>query len=178
MNKRGYCISLTRVDSHEKMVDSQTMFRSAKEYFKTRIHVNETSPSLKQIQLATAAILIEVSSSDNKVALEEHEAICDALQASFGIDASATRELVQLAEKQVQSAISVYDFTLLVDKSFSPEQKKHIIGLAWQVAFADQRLDEKEEYLLRKLATLLHVPHHDFIEEKLHAKVIVESEDI
>ncbi len=146
------------------------MFKSVQEYFSVRISVDETPPTLEQIQLATAALLIEVSSSDNEVAPEEREAILDALQSSFGLDESSTRELVGLAEKAVRETISLYEFTRLVDRSFSPEQKKHIIGLAWQVAFADERLDENEEYLIRKLATLLHVTHPDFIDEKLKAK--------
>ena len=146
------------------------MFKSVQEYFSVRIQVDETPPTLEQIQLATAAILIEVSSSDNEVAPEEREAILDALQSSFGLDESSTRELVGLAEEAVRETVSLYEFTHLVDRSFSPEQKKHIIGLAWQVAFADERLDENEEYLIRKLATLLHVTHPDFIDEKLKAK--------
>ena len=43
-------------------------------------------------------------------------------------------------------------------------------GLLWQIAYSDDRLEEHEEYLIRKIAKLLHIDHSDFIAEKLKAK--------
>jgi len=37
----------------------------------------------------------------------------------------------------------------------------------WQVAYADGHLDEMEEALIRKVATLIYVNHSDFIRTKL-----------
>jgi uncharacterized tellurite resistance protein B-like protein len=35
--------------------------------------------------------------------------------------------------------------------------------MMWRVAFADLNKDHHEEYLVRKVADLLHVPHSTFI---------------
>jgi hypothetical protein len=40
----------------------------------------------------------------------------------------------------------------------------------WRVAYADRRLDKYEEYQIRRLAELLHVPHQAYIRAKLRAK--------
>ena len=40
----------------------------------------------------------------------------------------------------------------------------------WAVAFAAHVVDEHEEYLVRKIAGLISVPHKDFIAAKLRAR--------
>ena len=149
------------------------MIRTIQEFFSARITVTEetTPAALEHAQkLATAALLIEISRADFEIADEEKLAIEQALRDSFGISDEETRELIALAEQEVNEAISLYEFTGLVDEGFTAEQKRHIVGLLWQVAFSDDRLEEREEYLIRKIANLLHVPHADFIDEKLKMK--------
>ena len=152
------------------------MIRTIQEFFHARIAVSgpdvdhATVVSEQSLQLATAALLIEVSRADANVQGEERTAIEESIASSFGLSPEETREIVELAQKEVEEAISLYEFTRLVDRSFTPEQKKHIIGLLWDVAFSDERLEENEEYLIRKAAKLLHVEHRDFIEEKIAAK--------
>ena len=148
------------------------MIRTIQEFFYARIVTDEVTPvSLEHAQkLATAALLIEISRADFDVADEEKLAIEQTLRDSFGISDEETREIIALAEQEVSESISLYEFTRLVDEGFTPEQKRHIVGLLWQVAFSDDRLEEREEYLIPKIAKLLHVPHADFIDEKLKAK--------
>jgi len=144
------------------------MIGTIREFFTVRIVREEREePSLA---LATAALLIEVSRADFDVSDEERAAIQEQVRTSFGLGEEETRELVALAEEEVSRAVSLYEFTRLVDKTFSPEQKRHIIGLLWNVALSDERLEAREEHLIRKIATLLHVPHEAFIEEKIAAR--------
>lgn len=144
------------------------MIQSIREFFAVRISSEERAePSL---ELATAALLIEVSRSDFDVSEEERKAIEDRVRESFGLTEEETREIVALAEEEIARAVSIYEFTRLVDKSFTPEQKRHIVGLLWEVAFSDDRIEGREEHLIRKVATLLHVPHEVFIAEKIAAR--------
>ncbi len=144
------------------------MIHSLREFFAVRI-VNEERPEAS-LELATAALLIEVSRSDFDVSEEERAVIEEQLRKSFGLTEEQTLEIVALAEEEVARAVSLYEFTRLVDKSFTPEQKRHIVGLLWEVAFSDERIEGREEHLIRKVATLLHVPHEAFIAEKIAAR--------
>ncbi|HLE68564.1 MAG TPA: TerB family tellurite resistance protein, partial [Vicinamibacteria bacterium] len=122
------------------------------------------------LELATAALLIEVSRADFDVSEEERASIEEQVRKSFGLTEEQTREIVVLAEEEVARAVSLYEFTRLVDRSFTPDQKRHIIGLLWEVALSDERIEGREEHLIRKVATLLHVPHEAFIAEKIAAR--------
>ena len=146
------------------------MIKSIQVFFESRIQQVDVPPTIQQLQLATAALLIEVSKQDFEVTDDERVAIRDALRDSFGLDDRETDELVRLADMELAESISIYDFTRLVDRNFTPEQKIHIVRLLWQIAFSDQRLQEREEYLVRKIAKLLHVSHKDFIAAKIRVK--------
>ncbi len=143
------------------------MIQTIREFFTARIaSESRKEPSL---EMATAALLIEVSRADFDVSEEERAAIAERVRTAFGLTEEETRQIVALAEEEVSRAVSLYEFTRLVDQSFTPEQKRHIVGLLWDVALTDERIEGREEHLIRKIATLLHVPHEGFIAEKIAA---------
>jgi len=144
------------------------VIRTIREYFAARI-VSEQHPE-PSLELATAALLIEVSRADFDVSEDERTAIVEQVRGSFGLHEEETREIVDLAEEEVARSVSLYEFTRLVDRSFAPEQKRHVVGLLWEIALSDERIEAREEHLIRKIATLLHVSHEAFIAEKISAR--------
>ena len=117
-------------------------------------------------QLATAALLIEMTRADHDVKSVERDAVTLAVQRAFGLDAEQTEELVALGEQEADAAISLYEFTRLINRHFDPKQKEHIVELLWQVALADGEIDKYEDHLVRKVADLIYVPHLSFIRAK------------
>jgi uncharacterized tellurite resistance protein B-like protein len=151
------------------------VIRRIQRFFTDRIHsrVNAGQQGNEQaLRLATAALLIEVTRADFHVDQAERRAVVDSVQRLFGLDRQETDELVALAEEEVDGAVSLFQFTQLVDREFSQEQKAQVIEMMWRVAFADLNKDRHEEYLVRKVADLLHVPHTTFI----RTRHIVETE--
>jgi uncharacterized tellurite resistance protein B-like protein len=144
------------------------VIRTIREYFAARI-LSEEHPR-PSLELATAALLIEVSRADFEVSEDERNTIAEQVRKSFGLTEEETREIVALAEEEVARAVSLYEFTRLVDRSFTPEQKRHVVGLLWEIALSDERIEAREEHLIRRVATLLHVPHEAFIAEKIAAR--------
>jgi uncharacterized tellurite resistance protein B-like protein len=117
-------------------------------------------------QLATAALLIEMTRADHEVKSVELDAVTHAVQRAFGLDSAQTAELVALAEQEADEAISLFEFTRLINDNFDARQKEHIVELLWQVALADGEIDKYEDHLVRKVADLIHVPHLIFIRAK------------
>ncbi|MFQ5934923.1 MAG: TerB family tellurite resistance protein [Acidiferrobacterales bacterium] len=123
-----------------------------------------------RLQVATSAILIEMTRADFDVHPEELAAVARAVRTAFGVSAAEIEELLQLAEEEVRRATDYYQFTSLINKGFSPEDKARVIELMWDVAYADSRVDKYEDHLVRKIAGLLHVPHKEFIAAKHRAR--------
>ncbi len=117
----------------------------------------------RALQLATASLLIEVSRADFHINAEEREAVVDAVQHMFSLSTQETREIVELAESEIDDATSLYEFTRLVNDYFYYEQKLKIVELLWRVCFADLDKDKYEEHLIRKISDLIYVSHSDFV---------------
>ena len=150
------------------------MLQSIKRFFDQRVAAEtaETAPETREhgLRLAAAALLFEIVRADAEVKDEELTVARAAIQGTFGISREETDELMRLAEEESRGATSLYEFTQLIDKGFTPDQKKRVVELLWLVAFADSEKHAHEEHLVRKIAGLLHVPHPDFIDAKIRAR--------
>ena len=125
--------------------------------------------SERALQIATAALLVEMMHIDDKLQSEERQVIIESICARFTLSDEEARDVIAMAEEQTKQATDDYQFTSLINKSFDLEQKTQIIESLWRVAFADNHLDKYEEYLVRKLAELLYVPHSAYIAAKVRA---------
>lgn len=147
------------------------MFEAVRELFcRVTEKAEEPHDRERAVQLAAAALLFEIVRADGTVRPEELTVMRAGVQATFGLDPAETDALVRLAEDESRSAISLFEFTRVVDEAFDEEQKKRIVELLWLVAFADAEKDAHEEHLIRQIATLLHVRHPDFIDAKIRAR--------
>jgi len=63
----------------------------------------------------------------------------------------------------VRQATDYFQFTSLINRHFSMDQKIRVIELMWSVAWADDELSPHERHLMRKIIDLLHVPHGDAV---------------
>jgi len=149
------------------------MFEAVRDFF-CRVTAEHAAagPAAGQraVQLAAAALLFEIVRADGEVRPEELTVMRAGVQGTFGLSAEDTEALMAMAEGESRSAISLFEFTRVVDEAFDEEQKKRIVELLWLVAFADARKDAHEEHLIRQIATLLHVRHPDFIDAKIRAR--------
>ncbi len=124
----------------------------------------------RTIELATAALLAETMRIDGAIGAAEREVAREAIVERLGLRADEAGELLEAAREQVRTATDYFQFTSLLNRHFTQEQKIRIVELMWRVAYADARLDDHELHLIRRIADLLHVPHPDFIAAKIRAK--------
>jgi uncharacterized tellurite resistance protein B-like protein len=131
---------------------------------------NSAGISEHSIQLATTALLVEMMKADTTVSDEERSTVVKTIQSQFHLNDEETSELLQVAEEKILKATGYFEFTSLINKGLTYEQKVKVIEHLWEVAFADSRLDKYEEHMVRKIAGLIYVEHKDFIDAKLRVK--------
>jgi len=124
----------------------------------------------QRLRLATAALFIETMRADFEVTEAERRELEKLVSETLALDPEETRELLALAEQQVDSAVELFQFTRLIDEAFTPEQKAQVVERLWRIVWADRQVDRLEEHLVRKIANLLHVSHDDYIAAKLAAR--------
>lgn len=131
---------------------------------------NDTRTEAERLQLACAALLVEISAADQHTGAEERQALSSILQRTFALPPQQVETLWQLAAQESREATSLYQFTSLINSHYGYQQKTALLAHLWQVAYADGRIDRYEEHLIRRIADLLHLSHGDFIRAKLDAK--------
>lgn len=122
------------------------------------------------LQLATAALLIEMMRADAEVSDDERRAVTKTVQSKFNLTKEESKTLLQLAKEKIRKATGYYEFTSLINKGLTYDQKVKVIEHLWEVAFSDAVLDKYEEHMVRKIADLIYVEHKDFIEAELRVK--------
>ncbi|MFT7472001.1 MAG: putative tellurite resistance protein B-like protein [Kiritimatiellia bacterium] len=150
------------------------MIESIKNFFEKKLtKSDEEAPSsvMSRIDLACAALLVEVMNSDHELDEREQQEFMAVLQQSYNIAESDLEELIQLAKDEAFEATSLYEFTKLINDSYDYEQKVELIENMWRIAFSDKRLDKYEDHLIRKVSELIYVSHSDFIKTKLKVRI-------
>lgn len=123
-----------------------------------------------RLQLASAALLLELMKIDRHVDPQENELFCQILTRTFDLDKSALAEISGLAEEEAHQSTSLYEFTSLVNDGYDYAEKVQLIDNMWQIAWADNNIDKYEEHMIRKTAELIYVSHSDFIRSKLRVR--------
>ena len=137
-------------------------------FFNNELQVESEENKAEQIQQACAVLLIEVSKADYEECDNEREAIRASLSAWFDLPDTKLAELIQLGEEQSKESISMYPFVKLINENYQYEQRVELLSKMWQVAYADNVISKYEDFIIRKIADLLHISHSDFIKTKLN----------
>jgi len=124
-----------------------------------------------EVSLAVAALMVEIMRMDGKLQETERNEIIKRLQARFALSSSDVEDLIKQATEKVEQALDMHQFTSVVVKGFSTDERLHILTELWAVALADGHVDPYEEQIIRRMADLMGLHHTQFIQAKLAAGV-------
>lgn len=148
------------------------MYKNIKSFFSTLLSdaESQTGEGKKHsVELIMAALMIEMARADRMVTAAETEQILTILEKQFTLSPQEQTDLLALGEDHADHATSLFEFTTRLKELLSLDERETLVELLWQIAFADGVIDKYEEQLVRKVADLLHVRHHDFIAAKHRA---------
>ncbi|MFT5419896.1 MAG: putative tellurite resistance protein B-like protein [Candidatus Endobugula sp.] len=126
--------------------------------------------SSSELQLASAALLVEVATIDQHLDNTELHALGKSLSQRFSLDSEELEELINTAQAASKEASSLYQFTQLINRHCNDAEKYELTCGLWSVAYADDVLDKHEEHIIRRIADLIHLRHSDFIRAKHHVR--------
>jgi uncharacterized tellurite resistance protein B-like protein len=134
-------------------------------------------PDEREIQLATAVLCLSVMRADHECRQDEHRVLLRAVEHVLGLGSDDTSRVIRAAEEVMAAQAPFEQFVKLVDRAYSRERKCRVLEGLWRVAFADAELAAHEEYLVRKIADLLHLTTADLVETKVRAREAFGRED-
>jgi uncharacterized tellurite resistance protein B-like protein len=150
------------------------MIEQLKRFFGGETPAKEMLKQGAAIELATAALLIELAHADSSVAGCELVAVRYLLQQHFGVSGDALQALMTDAASHLDGAASLHEFTYQLDRELPHADKLAVVEMLWRVSNADGHIDTTEEQLIARIAGLLHVSDRDRVRLKL--KVVVNGD--
>ena len=109
----------------------------------------------KDIRVAACALLLELANADEEFTQEEQQHLESAVQRQFGLDADEAESLLSKAQQARDEADDLWQFTNLVAENYSTGQKMVLAEMMWGVVYSDGELAGKEDYLMRRICSLL-----------------------
>jgi uncharacterized tellurite resistance protein B-like protein len=150
------------------------MINSIKNFFESKLikanGAEQGSELVQKVDLASAALLIEVMNSDHELDERESNEFLSVLKSTLNVNEEDIDEIIELAKEEARKATSLYEFTRLINESFDYSQKLTLMENMWRIAFSDEKLDRYEDHLIRKVSDLIYVSHSDFIKAKLKVR--------
>ncbi|MFC3853149.1 TerB family tellurite resistance protein [Salinispirillum marinum] len=123
-----------------------------------------------RVELAAAVLMVEIIMADHELAPEEETMLRQRFAETLKLDREAVETLLTEAKKEHDETLDMYQYTRVINEAFSAEEKFALMVDLWRLGYADGHLDRDEDYMLRKVADLLYIPHSDFIMAKQRAR--------
>ena len=124
----------------------------------------------KKYQVATAALLVEIAKADGDFSEDERKRIINLMKKDFDLDDECVDELMELSEQKVRDSISVYEFTSVINETFSQSEKLELLKNLWRIIYEDGKLDSHEDRLIKIIGSTMNIEHKDIIAAKLFVK--------
>ena len=144
------------------------MFDSLTDFFGQYFGQGGTGVTTREhtLELCAAVLMLEIALADSGIDDDELNVIENVMSNHFKLNEDEAQEIIEHARSEVDHAISLHDFTRIVNNELDVNEKAKVIELLWHVAVADNIVDKYEEYFIRKIADLLYVSHSDYIKAK------------
>ena len=117
-------------------------------------------------RLAATALLIHVISLDGEPSEVEKRKLHGLIELSFGLDPGTADRLIASAMLVEGEAVDLYHFTSVIMRSVDEAGRLRIVGMMWELVYADGDVTEFEDNVVWRAADLLGISSRDRIELK------------
>ena len=124
----------------------------------------------ERTRIAAGVILLEAAHADYECTAEELEHVIATLRADFDLSRKHAEDLLDLARRERDRAVDLFEFTNHINNEFSKAEKKAVLETVWRIIHIDGQLEKHEDHFARKLTSLLRLSHKDMIDAKLKAR--------
>ena len=116
----------------------------------------ETGP-FERRHIAVAVLLLEAMYIDHRASEREQAAIRRLLCEHFAMSEEAARQLVAVADERFAEVLDDWEFAEAVRAGFNAAERREVLTMLWEVAYADGDLERLEERLVSRLGQQLDI---------------------
>jgi uncharacterized tellurite resistance protein B-like protein len=124
----------------------------------------------RKVEIAACALFIEMATADGEFSDDEKEFIISEMKSTFNLDNECADELMVLAEQRIKESVSLYEFTGVINSTFSQAEKLELMESLWRLIYKDEKLNMYEDHLMKRIAATMNIEHKQIINAKLWVK--------
>jgi uncharacterized tellurite resistance protein B-like protein len=137
--------------------------------------INEDKIAITKLQIATCALFLEIAHADDEFLDIEKDKIISVMKKLFDLSNESVENLLELSEEKRTRSISLYEYTDIINNSFTQAEKYQVLKNLWQLILIDEKLDAYEAHFIRKISGNLKMNHSDMISAKMEVKAELEE---
>jgi uncharacterized tellurite resistance protein B-like protein len=120
-------------------------------------------------RIAVAALCLQVMEADGVVRDSEREKLREILKDQYELDDTALDALIAAGQDAENQAVDYYRFTTELKRQLNEEQRQQLVGLLWDIVYADGTRSEMEDHAIWRVADLLGVSGRERIVQRQEA---------
>ncbi len=124
----------------------------------------------KNIINAAGILLLSIANADHNIEKEEIRLIKEIMEDFFSLQKEDAYETIENAIIDFKKSTSFFQYSQILNKNFSYQDKLDFIFCIFEVAYVDKELHFMEQHLIKNIAGALNVEHKDLIKTKLEIK--------
>ena len=135
-------------------------FQSAR-FLAPRRQPQTPPPHVPDPRLSVAVLMVEAALQDEHFCERERGMIQTLLMRRFNLTGEEYGQLIAAAEDQNKQLVQLLGHTSDIAETMAMKERVDLIGMLWDVAYADDELHPEEELLIRRIAGLISVGDRD-----------------
>ncbi|MCG5481796.1 TerB family tellurite resistance protein [Sinorhizobium alkalisoli] len=128
-------------------------------------------------RVAVIGLCFQVMEADGKIRFSERRKMRAIIKEYYQLDDSALNALVAAGETAESEAIDFYQFTAEIKRHFAEEQRVELVGMLWDIVYADGARSEMEDHVIWRIADLLGVSGRDRVLKRREAAARIDGEE-
>ena len=121
-------------------------------------------------RVAAAALMFHVIDADGVREEAERLRLKEALTEAYGLEGAELEQVMSAGEAAGREAIDLFAFTSVLNRQLDEAAKVELIGLLWEVVYADGELHELEDNTVWRVAELIGVSSRDRVMMRKRAR--------
>jgi len=129
-------------------------------------------------RVAVAALCMQVMEADGQIKDSEKKRLRKLLKEQYGLDGKQLDAVIAAGLEAESSAVDYYRFTSDLKRHLNTEQRLELIGILWDIVYADGERSEMEDDAIWRIAELLGVSARERIQKRQEAAKRVTGIDV
>lgn len=113
------------------------------------------------LRVAIAALCFQVMEADGTVSKVERQRLRELLQEHYDLSSGKLDALMDAGQEAGKEAVDYYRFTTDIRRHLNEQERIELIGILWDIVYADGERNEMEDNVIWRIAELLGVSVRD-----------------